>query len=238
MQTLAWLLVFILAVGIMLVSVRLARTGVLILLAHPYQRDLGEGAPAILVAGDSTAYGTGALSNNDTVAGRIATDFPTYALRTIAQNGATVADVQTMLAEADLSKEYAFVVLQIGANDVLQGKDLAQSAQQLGQIVRLLKTKTDAVYIMTAGNIGAASAYVANGAPDPALQSKTLELRKLFMTVAETEGAVYIDLYEDPETDTFLREPSTYLAFDGLHPNGTGYGYWYQKLRLLLPLQN
>lgn len=238
MQTLVWVLVGVLVLCSLLFFVRLTRTVALILIVSPYQRDLGDEAPTILVAGDSTAYGTGALSNNETIAGRVAADFPQHSVQTVARNGATVADLQTMLAAAKLKDTYAFVVLQIGANDVLQNKDLTQSAMQLEQILHLLKGKTDAVYIITAGNIGAASAYVRGGVPDPQLQAKTLVLREHFMTVAGTEGATYVDLYEDPAVDAFLREPSTYLAFDGLHPNSTGYGYWYQKLQPLLPLQN
>jgi lysophospholipase L1-like esterase len=236
MQTIVLVLVALLGISSLLFFVRLARTGVLILVVSSYQRDLGEGAPAILVAGDSTAYGTGALSNTNTVAGRIATDFPTYSVRTIAQNGATVADLYALLGGSNLKDKYAFVVLQIGGNDVLQGKDLTQSAQQLTQMLHLLKTKTDTVYIMTAGNIGAASAFVKNGVPDAGRQSQSLVLRDLFTQVAQAEGAIYVDLYEDPALDIFLKEPGTYLAFDGLHPSGVGYGFWYKKLQPLLPL--
>jgi lysophospholipase L1-like esterase len=212
------------------------RTVLLIALASPYERDLGpEASGTILVAGDSTAYGTGAFGSSHSIAGRLGKDFPDYSVFTISENGATTERLRTLLKTADLDASYDVIVLQIGANDILRNRAYDDIEKDIRSLLEFAKERSSHVFLMTAGNVGAAKAYVQNGVPDSALEARTREVRDLFMRVAEEVQVTYIDLFEEPATDVFLKEPKHYLAFDGLHPNALGYAYWYDKLARNLP---
>jgi lysophospholipase L1-like esterase len=134
------------------------------------------------------------------------------------------------LRATDLLPSYSFIVLQIGANDILQNRALVDIEEDLRGLLRFSRERSPHVFLMTAGNVGAARAFVRNSAPNPILEARTRAVRNLFLRVAEEEQAVYVDLFEEPATDVFLKEPKQYLAFDGLHPSAHGYMLWYRKL--------
>lgn len=185
----------------------------------------------ILVAGDSTAYGTGVSDPNASVAGRIAADYPGYSIQNISENGATTHRLLQLLKATTLRDTYDLIVLQIGANDILQNRDDVSIQTDLDALLRLVRERTAHAFVLTSGNVGAAPAYVKAGKPDPRLEAKTRRVREVFRSVAHNRNATYVDLFEEPEVDVFFLHPDIYVAIDGLHPNAQGYGVWYAKLK-------
>lgn len=207
---------------------RLLQTGLLIAIAHPYEQQVENPKGNILVMGDSTAYGTGAFMARNSIAGRIGQKYPEHTIENISMNGATIADVTDRFEQ--VKGVYDVIVLQVGANDILQKHTVRAIEADLRVLIMRAQQHTDEVVLMTAGNIGAAEAFVKNGVPDPTYEALSRAVRAQSMALSASLGFTYIDLFDEPEDDVFLQEPGTYLAFDDLHPSDAGYGVWFAKL--------
>jgi lysophospholipase L1-like esterase len=72
----------------------------------------------IVVAGDSTAFGVGALPA-ETTAGRIAAAFPNARVINVARSGARIGHVAAQLGSVDIERA-DLVLIHAGANDVLE----------------------------------------------------------------------------------------------------------------------
>lgn len=208
---------------------RLFHTLFLITRVTPYERQI-DGAPRILILGDSTGYGTGAQHNRESVAGRIGADFSNYTILNNSANGRTVNDLVSVTKDVDGA--YELILLQIGGNDILQHRPVATVEAELRDIVATLTNHTEHLVLMSTGNVGGATVFTPTEAERYAQLSRTY--RDMFFAVASTTPLTYIDLFEEPENDPFIQDPSTYLASDGLHPSGAGYGLWYNNLKPVL----
>lgn len=210
-------------------AVRYLKSVWLILQVKPYEQT-GTGSGQIVILGDSTGYGTGASQSEDSIAGRIGYDFPTYAITNYSQNAATLATVYE-IAKEKLPHEslYDLILIQAGANDVMDDVTLAQSEADLRQLLQISTDHAASVIMMSSGNIGGAPAFTGDRAET--LRLRTLEFRAMFMSVASEYDVFYVDLYEEPENDIFIQESATLMALDGLHPTSLGYEKWYQSLR-------
>lgn len=226
-------ILFVVALILLMVftdALRLLKVGYLVVVATPYEQ-VGEGEGQILVLGDSTAYGTGAKDNTKTIAGRFGADFPGYAVTNKGVNGWTTGDLAQYLESTDeLADRYDLVVIQIGGNDTLQKRELAAVETDIKRVYTAVNELAGEVVMISSGNVGAAEAYVKDGQPDPVLEHQTRGVREIFMRVAPEYGVEYVDLFMEPADDVYLQDPKKYLAFDGLHPNEAGYGFWYESL--------
>ncbi len=239
-----WLIASIIALIALILVVfadarRLAVTGYLILQVKPYERTVPD-APVILVAGDSTGYGTGATRGSNTVAGYIGADFPNYTIENMSVNGRTIGGLAEALPERVRYNQYKLILLQIGGNDVIQKKSVTEVETQLRAVLDTATSQSEQVVMMSSGNVGAALAFVSEtGESNPEYEQVTRDMREMFMRVTVEYGATYVDLFEEPENDVYLKEPKRYLAGDGLHPSDLGYFNWYEKLKptLLTVLQ-
>ena len=208
---------------------RIIKTGTLIALTSPYERALPN-APQLLVLGDSTGYGTGVMDNNDSIAGRVAEEYPDYEIVNQSQNGRTIAELESVAREVE--GEYALILLQIGGNDILQGRDAEVVEEELRRIIISLTDNTDDLVMMSTGNVGGASAFTGERAQE--LEERSRVFRDMFEAVASDTPLTYVDLFVEPENDPFVAEPSVYLSWDGLHPSAAGYGEWYDSLQPVL----
>lgn len=193
---------------------------------------LGNRAEAVLVAGDSTARGTGAQRPEESLAGRIGAALPDARLVNLGRNGACFGDVVAQLAEAP-PLPYRFVLICAGANDVLQmhasSRIVADARRALGLAQRL----AEEVVLMTVPNVGHAPLL-----PWPFNRFYSARSRALFARLAPLAtqpGVSMVRLYFDAAEDPFALEPQRYLAADGLHPSSAGYALWFSRLRHAAP---
>ncbi len=207
---------------------RFVKTLYLIVRVTPYEQTV-DAAPRILVLGDSTGYGTGASSGEESIAGLIGADYPQYTIVNKSKNGRTIGEALAFIKTQKETKHYALIVVQLGGNDILQKRPIDAVRSDLSELFGILLKKSPRVVMLTSGNVGAASAYT--GTSDAEEYEKlTRQYRDMVIPLAAESGVTYIDLFEEPIDDMFLRKPKKYLAIDGLHPSSEGYAYWYKTL--------
>lgn len=206
---------------------RLIKSVWLIFQVSPYTQ-VGTTERRILVYGDSTAYGTGAQTSKESIAGRLGAAYPTYSVSTNAVNGRLIRELIPEVAA--IEGQVDLLVLQIGGNDIIQNHPPEMIEEDVRNVLTVAKQRAAHVIFMSSGNVGAAPYFVKDGQPDEALEALTRQARDIFISVSAEVGVVYIDLFEEPQNDLFFLEPKSYMAMDGLHPSGAGYGLWFEKL--------
>lgn len=189
----------------------------------PYNREDPSLTTNILVLGDSLAVGVGAPPES-TVAGRLGA-----ALRANVENygksGAETRDLEGQMSHAKKDR-YDLILIQIGANDVIQLKSLARAEGNMNRILSAARTKSDHVVFLTSGNIGDAPLWPF---PWPYIyKERTLDLRARFKLLAETHGALYVDLFA--RGNLFASDPKRYYASDDLHLSADGYAKWFDAI--------
>jgi len=193
----------------------------LIAATPPFNREDPSLSKSILVLGDSLAVGVGA-PDKETIAARLATALHAN-IANVAKSGAHTSDLEGQLALAQKSR-YDLILIQIGANDIIQLQSLAKAEGNMGRALAVAKGKSDRVVFFTAGDVGDAPLW-----PWPwkhIYSSKTRDLRTRFMALAGKYDALYVDLYA--HGPIFASDPKRYYAVDDLHLTAQGYGKWFE----------
>lgn len=189
-------------------------------------------AANILIAGDSTAVGTGAKNPEHTLAGFLAHDFPKVNIINVAINGARTYSVLNQLTHAH-DKKYDMIMISTGGNDVWTFTPLSKLRADLIRILSKAKEMSNnKVVVIFFGNEGSAPFF-----PfllRPFLMWRTKKINNLFLDVTHHEKVFFIQLFTDPKGNPFVRQPEVFFAADGLHPNDAGYWEWYKKLWSLM----
>ncbi|MCX5838594.1 MAG: GDSL-type esterase/lipase family protein [Deltaproteobacteria bacterium] len=195
----------------------------------PFEVRVKEANRRVLVIGDSTGVGTGASDSADSVAGRIARDYPGTEIVNRAQNGAMVGDIPQQLKDFR-NGEFDLVFLQVGGNDIIRFTDLDRLNDSITQVLRLAGHKGGKVIFMSTGNVGLAPVFFP---PVNWIYTwRTRKVRTIFMAVSHREMIEYIDLFKESDKDPFLRDAAIFYAADTLHPGSEGYRLWYEELQI------
>ncbi|MEO8012675.1 MAG: GDSL-type esterase/lipase family protein [Polaromonas sp.] len=200
-------------------SVELARQ------SEPLQASPAGATASLLIAGDSTAVGTGASSAASSVAGLIARDHPGLRIVNRAQDGARFADIARQL-EGD--ERFDAVLVLGGGNDVIRLTAQEALAQDIARVAQRAVARAPLVVILPPGNVGNAPFFRAPLSWLMAQRSRTLH--RLVRQSAADHGAIYVNLYKDKADDPFAQRPDELNARDGLHPSDAGYRLWYDAL--------
>jgi lysophospholipase L1-like esterase len=186
----------------------------------------------IVVAGDSTAFGVGALPTEST-AGRIAAAFPYARVINVARSGSRVGHVIEQLDSLDIESA-DLVLIHACANDVLEFRSVDKVERDLRDALTRAGRMSKNVVLMPGHNFSVApfflrpiSWFVARHAAriHPIIKRVTGEL-----------GIVFVDLIGSTHEAPFMQEPRRYYCPDGLHPSGEGYALWFAALIAQVPL--
>lgn len=181
----------------------------------------------ILVAGDSTAVGTGTTNVSQSVAGRIGEDYPTADITNLSQNGRKTGELIEVI-QAQNGKQYDLILLQIGGNDIIRFVALPQVANNIDILLTEARKLSDRVILVTSGDVGESPFF-----PRPLhkLWSKrTKEVRVLFQEASKKHGVQYVDLFGLNVDSVFNTDIPKYYSPDLLHPSEAGYGVWYDYI--------
>ncbi|CAN5764208.1 SGNH/GDSL hydrolase family protein [soil metagenome] len=194
--------------------------------AVPYENLSSDTRKTMLVLGDSTAVGVGASAPSESLPARVSRAIGATYVENHAISGAIVADLPSEIAKAKRS-DYDFLLVQIGANDIVAFHTASSTASQL---VRELSAapRASQVLIISAGDVGQATLM-----PEPIRPFYTRlnrEYHQKFETALSAQGYTYVDLSKAPDAELFSSQPEIYLAADGFHPSSAGYGLWFDAI--------
>jgi len=196
--------------------------------AKPFEVERGEGAPRMLVVGDSTAVGVGASSPAYTTAGYFAADHSQYSVTNLAKSGARVADVLAQLRQA--TGTYTAVLIQAGGNDTIQFTNLGRLRADYALLLSEAKARSATVVALSTGNVGRAPLF--DFFPlNYIYEARTKAVRAIIIDEAAKAGVAYVDLYKEGSDDAISQDPAGHYAADGLHLNDAGWAVWYQDIK-------
>ncbi|MBA3602092.1 MAG: hypothetical protein H0W50_00235 [Parachlamydiaceae bacterium] len=191
----------------------------------PYEQHPTNPEMLILVAGDSTAVGVGAIENIKSTAGRLGTQFPNADIKNVGISGAKLKDLLLVL-QGQKSKYYNLIVLQIGANDISHLTPYAEIRRKISEILSIASELSSKIILLTAGDLGRARVF--QWPLSSIITSRTLNVREIFIEEASKfRNVSYVDLYLDRNDDPFEKNLTKYYAPDSFHLTGDGYGVWY-----------
>src|SRR5204863_345143 len=176
----------------------------------------------IVVAGDSTAFGVGALPAEST-AGRIAAAFPYARVINVARSGSRIGHVADQLDRLDIARA-DLVLIHACANDVLEFRPLGKVEEDLRAAITRARALSANVILLPGQNFSVAPFFLR-----PISRVITWHATRIHDMVARVTaeaGVIFVDLFRDPGDDPFVREPQRYYCPDGLHPSGEGYALW------------
>ncbi len=202
---------------------------------HPYSRVREPDAPVMLLAGDSLAVGLGASSQVESVAGRLAADFPAVSIVNRSRSGARTAEVASQLRAAPLMGPVAAIWISAGGNDVLFNTPLPDLERHLRQALAAAHAKTDLVVVTAAANVGLAPLFF--WPLDRVMSSRTRRVRDLFRRGCARSGAWFVDFFHEADDDPFSHEPQRFFGPDGLHPSSECYRHCHAEILACTPLR-
>jgi lysophospholipase L1-like esterase len=196
--------------------------------SRPFELGNSGAAHRVLVVGDSTGVGTGAARPEDSVAGRIAAEFPGIEVINLARNGAKAKDAMVQIESVGEAR-FDIVLVQVGGNDILGFTDLGELRDDIRQVLTKAGEKGQSILFMSTGNAGLAPAFF------PPVSwiyaARTRDARAVFMDASRERGIQYVDLFRERGNELFLSDPDRYYAQDYLHPSSEGYRIWYEELK-------
>lgn len=186
----------------------------------------------IVVAGDSTAFGVGALPAEST-AGRLAAAYPHARVINVARSGARVGHVAGQLDQAGCASA-DMVLIQACANDVLELRPVAKVEADLRAAIASARRLSRNIVLMPGHDFSVAPFFLRP--ISRVIMWHAVKVHAVVRRVSAEEGVVFVDLFRDPMTEPFLREPLRYYCPDWLHPSGEGYAIWFAVLAAKVPI--
>jgi lysophospholipase L1-like esterase len=193
----------------------------------------------IVVAGDSTAFGVGALPDEST-GGRLAAAFPHARVINVAKSGARVGHVVGQLARAVEKlaacgcRKVDFVLIHACGNDVIEFRSIEDVERDLRAAIAMARQLSDNVVLMPGQNFAVAPFFLRGLSKVVTWQA--VRVHAVVKRVTEELGVTFVDLFQHPAAEPFVKEPHRYYCGDGLHPSGEGYGLWFTALMGAVPL--
>lgn len=186
----------------------------------------------IVIAGDSTAFGVGALPAEST-AGRLAARFPYARVINVARSGARVGHVVEQLAKAGVARA-DLVLIHACGNDVIEFRNVAKVEADLRAAVAAARALSDNVVLMPGHNFSVAPFFLRP--LQRIVMWHAIRVHAVIARVTAELGVLFVDLFQDPQAEPFVREPHRYYCADRLHPSGEGYAIWFAALIAQAPL--
>ena len=197
--------------------------------SRPFQRELPDCRARVLVVGDSTGVGTGALRAEESIAGLLASEFPDIAITNRARNGAKAADALHQLEALDPGRRFEAILVHVGGNDILRTTPLPQLEADITATLRAARARSDTVIFMSTPNVGLCPVFFPPFSWLLTMRSR--QCRDIFLRVSAELGVTYIDLFRERRDDIFSRNPRRYFADDRLHPSSESYRAAYDAIR-------
>lgn len=104
---------------------------------------------------------------------------------------------------------------------------LSQVAPEFEALIESLP-KHQRLIVLSCGNLGGAGIFPRLIGSLYEYISRTYHVK--LREITTKHGGIYVDLFDERDSDPFVREPEVYLAPDYFHPSSRGYEYWFTKV--------
>lgn len=200
-----------------------------------FQRRLPQPVYRFLVIGDSSAVGVGAQQPQDSLAGRLAADYPSADIRNLAKSGARLRGTIRQLRQLESGDHFDILLVQVGANDVVGGTPYPKLERRISRLLhRAQHHATHVIHLMSSD---VSTAPIIPLALQWYFSKRYHRVREIFMHTHAHHETIYIDLYRPWSQDPFAINPFKYYSPDGTHPSSAGYAYIYTFIKQNLPHQ-
>jgi hypothetical protein len=184
----------------------------------------GTSGKSICLIGDSSIYGVGATQNRYSVSGYISEKFPEYQIDTFGFPEAKIVDLKEKMCKIPDNSHYEYLLIVIGANDIVMFTKEEKVINDLQQIIIAVKKIAKKVFITHAGNVGAIRLF-----PFPMrhiYSRRTLMFRSLYLNLAKEYEVHYVDMYTTIADFPYFYNGKSVFAKDLFHPSNEGYRLW------------
>jgi lysophospholipase L1-like esterase len=191
------------------------------------------GRARVLLLGDSTGVGVGALRAQDSLCGLLATAYPEVEIVNQCRSGARLVDTHAQLALlAAAGERFDLALLLVGGNDVVRLTPHFLLASQARTLLGRLRGVARRTVWMGCADLGAAPLF----APPLSwwMSWQTARTARVLANEARRFGVDFIDFRT--ESAVFASDTGTYFADDGLHPSGACYRHCFDVLQRRTPL--
>lgn len=197
----------------------------------PFCRFVEHSDAIVMCVGDSTAVGTGAQHSTQSVAGRLAYDFPNITVINHGINGASSANLVTLLSQhpewrADV------LIIHIGGIDIMGLRSLRALRSNTTSILRMAKHIAPRVVLVTPPDLGSIPYF--RFPLSLFFSFRTRQARDFVLRRAKKGDFAHVDLYTDSEDNPFRTNRKRYFAADHIHPSDDGYALWYAAIKQAL----
>lgn len=229
----------ILYIGIALIAIVCIETVRIVILSRravhsgkkttPVAQVNAQATKRVLVIGDSTSYGTGALEKENSLVGRLAKDFPNIEIVNASENAMSMERLHEKLQTLK-GEKFDMVMIHIGGIDMLSftpSSKIHTLAKDIFSLTRDLSAQK--VFLVSMNN--PVSAPLFRFPVNHILDKRSKALTEVFADVCAQSSIDHIPLYVDNPDDPFHADPERYYAYDGIHPNDEGYGIVYEKIK-------
>ncbi len=200
---------------------------------HPFSYTPARPNSNALFIGDSLAVGVGARSEDKTIAGYFSHDHPQAKIINLAVSGSKINDgllVMQSLVSTEPEIHFNVIIIQLGANDIVQMSPLTNTKQLLEALLLLARAHADRVIFLTAGDVGHAPIFLPPVSWFYSYRSR--QFFRAFEEVAVAARVTYVDLYYAGSRDPFSKNTTFYYATDQFHVTGDAYKFWYKRIAL------
>ncbi len=177
----------------------------------------------ILVLGDSTGYGTGADTFEESLVGRFAHDFPQVEVNNYAINGSTTSNLIHQLEKVE-NKKYNLTIISSGGNDTWKFTNLEDVERDLRAAIikaQEIAGKNIALIIYNNDASGPVFPFFIRSI----ILKRTRQINAIYIRVAQEFGIHAIPIFLPGE-----KCPKNFFSRDGLHPSSEGYRIMYIRL--------
>ncbi|MFI0357516.1 SGNH/GDSL hydrolase family protein [Actinomadura sp. 9N407] len=188
----------------------------------------------LIVIGESTAAGVGAVRHTEALPGFLAGALRERLRRSVAwsvtgRNGATARRVVTDLVPALNGASPDLVVLTVGINDLIRRRPLKTWTADLTELVASLRGRYGDAELLVAGM---PPVHRFPALPQPlrrVMGGRARAMDRIMREVAAANGAIHVPM------DPGMADDSRLFASDGLHPSPDGYRLWAHGLAEAVP---
>ena len=160
--------------------------------------------------------------------------FPHARVVNVAKSGNRIGHVVEQLDKVDCPS-VDLILIQACANDVLEFRSVRKVEADLRAAIARARKLSRNIVLMPGHDFSVAPFFLR---PISILIMRhAIKVHAMVKRVVAEEGIMFVDLFRDPATEPFLKEPTLYYCPDFLHPSGKGYAIWFSILTAQVPLR-